>query len=1038
MSTKRFPVVMVVTLLLAVMATHAGAQSIWQAGPGDWFEAGNWSGGVPGSSDTAIISNGGTARVGDPGAEADSLFVGEDGTGTLTVEDGGEVNAPFVSLGEEADGDGTLTVDGAGSSLFADYMAVGASGTGTVLISNGGLVDSFESGVAEFDGSTGSVTVTGPGSTWATHIIVVGSEGQGTLTVEDGGAVEVHDGFMLGFCECGSGTAIVRGAGSSLITDFYLSIGGGGTGTLTVEDGATVESPLVTIAEDHDSTGTVTVTGAGSRLTTDFLSVGGEGTATFTIADGGVVDSFEGILGEFAGSTGTMTVTGPGSTWMGHVFVVGLEGSGTLTVEDGATIDLHDGMIIGECDCSDGTVVVRGAGSSLIAALGIFVGADGTGTLTVADGGLVRIDDSHGTLDLAEFATASGTLNIGEGAAAGTLDIAEIHGGDGLAILNFNHNEAPYTFVNSENNPIIITGGTAVNHVGTGTTILDGVHSYTGATTISSGTLRIDGTIVSPVTVGAAGTLGGTGSILNDVLVDGRLAPGASIGTLTVTGNLTFGAGSTYAVEVDADGLADRTDVTGTATLTDGTVRVIPLPGSYATQTDYVILTATDPIATTFAGVTSNSAFLDGQLIYGANGVTLRLVRNATLLADIAGSGSSSGVAGILDTIGNNATGDLATLLDTLLTLPADQARAALEQLSGTTTTAPGVVQVGDHAQFSRTLASNAAHAGDRSGGSTASLALAAGSLGGSDLPQLGRLFASLGPVLAQAPRGQKGAVRPWVSGYGIVGEVSGDGTAQGFVHRTGGLMAGVDWEHTEETTLGVAFGLSQTTIDNANSADTSEIRTWRGSLYGTHRPEGPDHPFVLDGALGAGMMQQRTTRRIAFAGIDRSAYGDTLGYEVWADVGASRPFDVGRLQVTPRAMIGVMHAHSDAYTETGADAANLSMSGRTADSVHSRLSIAAQHPFETDGGSTWTPLVRLGWWHEHARSGQPVQAALAGAPQSRFEVNGLSSDKDRLELGAGLVTTWSGGTRISADYETNLSRSEVTHGVLLRLQQPF
>ena len=46
----------------------------------------------------------------------------------------------------------------------------------------------------------------------------------------------------------------------------------------------------------------------------------------------------------------------------------------------------------------------------------------------------------------------------------------------------------------------------------------------------------------------------------------GTLAPGNSIGTLTVNGNLTFNAGSTYTVEFSPSA-ADRTNVTGAATL---------------------------------------------------------------------------------------------------------------------------------------------------------------------------------------------------------------------------------------------------------------------------------------------------------------------------------------------------------------------------------------------------------------------------------------------------------------------------------------
>ena len=62
----------------------------------------------------------------------------------------------------------------------------------------------------------------------------------------------------------------------------------------------------------------------------------------------------------------------------------------------------------------------------------------------------------------------------------------------------------------------------------------------------------------------------------------GTLAPGNSIGTLNVNGTYTQAAGSTYQVEVNAAGQADRINVTGNATINGGTVQVLAQPGTTA------------------------------------------------------------------------------------------------------------------------------------------------------------------------------------------------------------------------------------------------------------------------------------------------------------------------------------------------------------------------------------------------------------------------------------------------------------------------
>ncbi|MCH3819792.1 autotransporter outer membrane beta-barrel domain-containing protein, partial [Campylobacter jejuni] len=79
--------------------------------------------------------------------------------------------------------------------------------------------------------------------------------------------------------------------------------------------------------------------------------------------------------------------------------------------------------------------------------------------------------------------------------------------------------------------------------------------------------------------VGAAGRLQGNGSV-GDTAVSGTVAPGNSIGTLNVAGNLVFNPGSTYEAEVDAAGRSDRIIASGAATINGGAVQVVAGAGN--------------------------------------------------------------------------------------------------------------------------------------------------------------------------------------------------------------------------------------------------------------------------------------------------------------------------------------------------------------------------------------------------------------------------------------------------------------------------
>ena len=131
-----------------------------------------------------------------------------------------------------------------------------------------------------------------------------------------------------------------------------------------------------------------------------------------------------------------------------------------------------------------------------------------------------------------------------------TISIGELAGAAGATLGPGNGSSANPTWrVGGKNTDatyegqIVDAGVTAITKVGTGTWTLTGTNTYTGATTVSGGTLLVNGNqadATGTVTVGENGTLGGTGTIGGATTVNGTLAPGTSIGTLTITNSVTL------------------------------------------------------------------------------------------------------------------------------------------------------------------------------------------------------------------------------------------------------------------------------------------------------------------------------------------------------------------------------------------------------------------------------------------------------------------------------------------------------------------
>ncbi|MCB1502084.1 MAG: autotransporter-associated beta strand repeat-containing protein, partial [Bauldia sp.] len=164
------------------------------------------------------------------------------------------------------------------------------------------------------------------------------------------------------------------------------------------------------------------------------------------------------------------------------------------------------------------------------------------------------------------------------------------------------------------------TGSYALIKTGEGTLALGGVNTYSGATNVNGGLLRVDGSITSAVTVTSGGTLGGRGSTgAVTVQAGGTLAPGASPGILS-TGTIALAAGATFAVELAGTtpgiGGYDQVKVTGTVSLggadLDGDVigGFVPSVGNAFTVIDN---DGVDAVAGTFAGLAEGAKFVLDQ-----------------------------------------------------------------------------------------------------------------------------------------------------------------------------------------------------------------------------------------------------------------------------------------------------------------------------------------------------------------------------------------------------------------------------------------
>jgi len=169
-------------------------------------------------------------------------------------------------------------------------------------------------------------------------------------------------------------------------------------------------------------------------------------------------------------------------------------------------------------------------------------------TLTLV--GSISTGHSRGSLEgySGIAATADGELYVADQIYAGTGTVTSDR------VLFGSPNNKTFTVTSGSTTVTsLLAGDGGVVKAGSGTLVLSGNNTYTGSTTISAGTLVINGdhsAAIGDVSVGTSATLAGTGTIGGTTTIAGSHAPGSSPGLQTFLDGVTYETDSNFAWEL--------------------------------------------------------------------------------------------------------------------------------------------------------------------------------------------------------------------------------------------------------------------------------------------------------------------------------------------------------------------------------------------------------------------------------------------------------------------------------------------------------
>ncbi len=534
----------------------------------------------------------------------------------------------------------------------------------------------------------------------------------------------------------------------------------------------------------------------------------------------------------------------------------------------------------------------------------------------------------------------------------------------------------------------------------------------------NTGALFANGSITGQVTVGAGGLLGGTGTVGGIMAQSGAtVAPGNSIGTLSVAGNAAFAPGSTLQVEANASGQSDRLAVTGTATLQGGTVQVLAQNGSYNPRTGYTILSANGGVTGTFAGVSSTLAFLTPTLRYQPAQVDLTLTRNDVAFATIAQSRNQAAVASAVQGAGSGAG-----LYNRTVGLTTPEAVTAFQALTGDIH-ASSVSAAYETAFFVReAILDRLRWSGEanRDYGSLPATYTA-------DLPGRAAPVAPV-PVRVLDPR----VFGLWGQGFGSFGQARSDGNAVTLDRDTAGFVLGADLRLESGITLGVAGGYTRTTLDAPGQTASGTIESGFGGVYGGTEAG----PFAL--RLGAVYADNslRLRRSVVFPGVsetESARYGGStvqgfgeIGYRIALGAGVLGKASPGSYlePFVGGAYVGI---DRDRFAETGGVAA---LSGASRLSEIPTLTAGVRGQTEVDLGFG-APVSLHGLVGYRRAFGDVIPTALlAFGTGPSFVTAGIPITRDALVASAGMDLRVSRAATIGVSYTGQVGSRAEDHAV--------
>ena len=519
--------------------------------------------------------------------------------------------------------------------------------------------------------------------------------------------------------------------------------------------------------------------------------------------------------------------------------------------------------------------------------------------------------------------------------------------------------------------------------------------AFCGHTTVHSSILVVNGMLGGTLPVLPYAHLHGGGHV-GTTTVAGIVAPGDSIGTLTIHGNYIQLHGSNYEVEIDPGGASDQVIVTDLADIQGGTVSVIPAGEEFTPGSRFTILTANSCLTGKFDSFTHS--LINLSISYDPTHVYLDVLR----FCDMVETPNQCATGSAAERLGGSNP-----IYKAIVHQPDQESvRQALNSLSGEGHASIQGVIIED-SRFIREAVSDRIRQ--------------AFHLVGAQSPDIP------GHILQQSPAADRAL---WGRALGSFGHQDGGLNAARIGRSLAGIFVGGDMRIADKFLLGIAGGYTQGSYEGARlftaSSDSYHVSVYGGGQWG---------PLGL--RLGSAYIWHdlETGRDVIFPGFSNhlNAEYNARGGQVFGKVGYGLPLDI--ISVEPFARLAYINMHTKGFQERGGTSSLRSDSNQQ-DAAYTTLGVNAAKTLSRLERMVTILRGTIGWRHAFGEM-TPV-STLAFAGGSSFATAGVPIVRNGIVLAGGVDAHVLNAGTLGIYYQGQILHNIADHGVRANFSWKF